>query len=107
VRERTVEIERVNARLRTDVDERSRMVQERDRLLHELQAAMTNVKTLTGLLPMCVSCKRIRNDQGYWDQVETYIGKHSDARFSHGTCPECTRRLYPELFEEDDETVHA
>jgi integral membrane sensor domain MASE1 len=107
VRERTVELERVNATLRTDVDERSRMVQEQDRLLHELQAAMTNVKTLTGLLPMCVSCKRIRNDQGYWDQVETYIGKHSNARFSHGTCPECTRRLYPELFKEDDGTAHA
>ena len=101
MRERTVELERVNARLRTDVDERSRMVQERDRLLHELQAAMTNVKTLTGLLPMCVSCKRIRNDQGYWDQVETYITKRSDAKFSHGTCPECARRMYPGLFDAD------
>jgi hypothetical protein len=77
------------------------MVGEQERLVRELQAAMGNVKILTGLLPICVSCKRIRNDQGYWDQVETYISKHSEARFSHGTCPECTRRLYPEFFTDD------
>lgn len=101
VRERTADLVQANAALQTEVEERSRMADERERILHDLQTALVNVKTLTGLLPICASCKRIRNDQGYWDQVETYITKHSDARFSHGTCPECARRLYPECFSSD------
>jgi nitrate/nitrite-specific signal transduction histidine kinase len=101
VRERTADLVRANTALQTDIAERSRLAQERERLLRELQVALANVKTLTGLLPICASCKRIRNDQGYWDQVETYITKRSDARFSHGTCPECARRLYPGLFDAD------
>jgi hypothetical protein len=63
----------------------------------KLQAAMDEVKTLSGLLPICASCKKIRDDKGYWTQIETYIREHSDAEFSHGICPDCAKKLYPEL----------
>ena len=65
----------------------------------ELQVALENVKTLSGLVPICSSCKKIRDDQGYWHQVEEYIHAHSNAQFSHGICPECFKKMYPE-FEE-------
>jgi AmiR/NasT family two-component response regulator len=64
----------------------------------ELQAALTKVKTLSGLLPICASCKKIRNDQGYWQQVELYFREHSELEFSHGLCPDCVRILYPDFF---------
>lgn len=67
----------------------------------ELQEALIKVKTLSGLLPICASCKKIRDDQGYWQQVEVYIREHSDAEFSHGLCPDCARKLYPELYEDE------
>jgi hypothetical protein len=62
-----------------------------------LDQALANVKTLSGLLPICASCKRIRDDRGYWSQIETYLTRHTEADFSHGLCPECVARLYPEL----------
>ncbi len=71
---------------------------ERDKLLAELQAALDKVKLLSGFLPICASCKRIRDDQGYWQQIESYIRDHSEAEFSHGICPDCARKLYPEIF---------
>ena len=64
----------------------------------ELELALSEVKTLRGLLPICASCKKIRDDKGYWNQIETYIGKYSDVVFSHGICPDCKKQLYPELF---------
>ena len=64
----------------------------------ELQEALDNVKVLRGLLPICSSCKKIRDDQGYWRQLEAYIRDHSEAEFSHGLCPDCARRLYPEFY---------
>jgi PAS domain S-box-containing protein len=70
---------------------------DRARLSKELQGALANVKTLSGLLPICAGCKKIRDDQGYWRQVESYIQKHSEATFTHGLCPECSHQLYPEL----------
>ena len=75
--------------------------QERDRMIAELQRALSDVKRLSGLLPICASCKKIRDDRGYWNQLESYIGNHSEAQFSHGLCPECTKKLYPELCNED------
>ncbi len=66
----------------------------------ELEASLKEVKTLRGILPICSSCKRIRDDKGYWNQVESYIKTHSDAQFSHGLCPDCAKRLYPSLAEE-------
>ena len=67
----------------------------------QLQEALDNVKTLNGLLPICANCKKIRDDSGYWNRIESYIGKHADVQFSHGICPDCARELYPELFEEE------
>jgi len=63
----------------------------------ELEEALSQIKTLKGFLPICASCKRIRNDEGYWQQIEAYIKEHSEAEFSHGICPECGKKLYPDL----------
>lgn len=76
---------------------------ERERLISELQAALANVKALRGLIPICSSCKKIRNDQGYWTQLETYLQQHTEAEFSHGLCIDCLRKLYPEFSAEVEE----
>ena len=68
---------------------------EREHLINELQEALDNIKTLRGLLPICASCKKIRDDNGYWNQIESYISKHSNVNFTHGICPECSKELYP------------
>jgi hypothetical protein len=68
------------------------------RLVLELKKALDEIKTLSGFLPICASCKKIRDDRGYWNEVEKYIGEHSDAQFSHGLCPDCAQKLYPEYF---------
>ena len=68
-----------------------------DELIKDLQRALADVKTLSGLLPICAGCKKIRDDRGYWQQVEEYISNRSEARFTHGYCPDCIRRLYPEI----------
>jgi PAS domain S-box-containing protein len=78
-----------------DITERKQFEQERERLIRELEEALAKVKTLKGLLPICPSCKKIRDDQGYWHQVEIYIRDHSEAEFSHNICPDCLERLYP------------
>lgn len=80
-----------------DITEMRLAQQEREKLIIELQEALENVKTLSGLLPICANCKKIRDDRGYWNQIEIYLQKHSDARFTHGLCPECVKKLYPEL----------
>jgi len=67
---------------------------EREQLVGELQAAVAKAKLLSGFLPICAACKKIRDDRGYWQQIESYIHNHSEAEFSHGICPECARRLY-------------
>jgi hypothetical protein len=72
--------------------------EERERLIRQLQEALANIKTLKGLLPICFSCKQIRDDKGYWNQIETYIHEHSDANFTHGICPACAQKLYPDLY---------
>ena len=73
---------------------------ERKKLILELHEALANVKKLSGMLPICASCKKIRDDKGYWTQVETYIRDRSEAEFTHGICPECAKKLYPEIYEE-------
>jgi PAS domain S-box-containing protein len=70
---------------------------ERQRLIQELTEALARVKTLSGLLPICSSCKKIRDDAGYWQQLETYIARHSQAEFTHSLCPDCAPRFFPEL----------
>jgi len=72
-----------------DISRQKQEEQDRLKLITELTAAMNQVRTLTGMLPICASCKRIRDDKGYWQQVETYISKHSEVIFSHGVCPQC------------------
>ena len=63
----------------------------------EKEKALLDLKILSGLLPICASCKKIRDDKGYWKQIETYIQDHSEAAFSHGICPDCAKKLYPDL----------
>jgi PAS domain S-box-containing protein len=82
-----------------DITARTLAREERERLIRELQDALSKVRTLKGLLPICASCKKIRDDSGYWTAVETYILQHSDAEFTHGICPDCARRLYPDFAE--------
>ena len=72
-----------------------RAERERDRLIGELQKALDSIKTLRGLLPICCYCKKIRDDRGYWSQLEVYIQSHSEADFSHGICPECVEKFHP------------
>lgn len=81
-----------------DITERKSISMERERLVAELQQALANVKTLSGMLPICARCKKIRDDRGYWNQIESYISKHSDTVFSHGLCPDCASDLYPEIY---------
>lgn len=73
-----------------DVTERVEAEKEKELLIAELQQALDEVKTLGGMLPICASCKKIRDDKGYWQQVEVYVTKHSEAEFTHGLCPECS-----------------
>jgi len=78
---------------------------EHEELLDEkanLEKALKQIKTLHGLLPMCASCKKIRDDSGYWKQIEAYLYEHSDAKFSHGICPDCAKELYPDIKIYDD-----
>lgn len=80
----------------------SRVLSEKQtvKLIDELQTALAEVKKLSGLLPICASCKNIRDDKGYWKQIETYISEHSKADFTHCVCPECAKKLYPEYYDE-------
>jgi CHASE3 domain sensor protein len=80
-----------------DLSERKKAEEEREKLIAELQEALTNIKTLGGLLPICAWCKKIRDDKGYWNQVEAYIQQRSEATFSHALCPECARKMNEEL----------
>ena len=78
-----------------DITERKQEEAERLQLIRELTNALQHVKTLSGLLPICSCCKKIRDDQGYWQSVEVYVRNHSDAEFSHSICPDCLAREYP------------
>ena len=85
--------------VKEDITARKQTEAERSQLIQELKNALANVKSLSGLLPICASCKKIRDDKGYWDQVESYVQKHSEATFTHGLCPDCIRKLYPDQAE--------
>jgi len=85
-----------------DIIEGKQAEEERERLILELQDALAKVKTLSGLLPICTHCKKIRDDEGYWNQLETYIQEHSEAEFTHGFCDECAKKHYPEFFGDDE-----
>lgn len=83
-----------------DITESRKNEEAREKLYQELKNALGEVKVLSGMLPICASCKKIRDDKGYWNQVETYISKRTDTVFSHGICPECVSKLYPNVFKE-------
>jgi len=74
-------------------------------LIDELQEALDKVNLLGGMLPICASCKKIRDDKGYWNQIETYIRDHSEAEFSHGICPDCAQKLYPDFYNKVDKVI--
>jgi CheY-like chemotaxis protein len=90
---------RLHQEAKCQLERLERLVRERTSGLEktnaELTQAMTNIQTLSGLIPICAGCKKIRDDRGFWEQVESYIAKHSDAKFTHGICPECSRKYYP------------
>lgn len=83
--------------LSVDITDRKLAEQERERLVAELQEALAQVKTLKGFLPICASCKNIRDDEGYWQQIESYLCEHADVEFTHGICPACLEKLYPDF----------
>ncbi|MGR3220439.1 MAG: sensor with HAMP domain protein, partial [Candidatus Anammoxibacter sp.] len=84
VAERTTELSELNKQLQSEIAEREK--------------AIAKVKILSGFLPICAGCKKIRDDDGYWNQIEEYIRDHSEAEFTHSMCPECLREYYPELY---------
>jgi DNA-binding response OmpR family regulator len=88
--------EEVLARVETHLTLRSLQLQ-MEKKNAELQKALDEIKVLRGFIPICASCKKIRNDKGYWEQIEIYISKHSEAKFSHGCCDECAKKLYPDI----------
>jgi PleD family two-component response regulator len=85
------------------VEERTKQLRaeiaERKEVEAALREAMSNIKTLSGLLPICAACKRIRDDEGSWVQIESYIKCHSEADFSHGLCPQCAKKIYPGVYD--------
>jgi PAS domain S-box-containing protein len=87
--------------IQRDVTTRVQAEEEREKLIDELQSALAEIKTLRGIIPICASCKKIRDDEGYWHDVAVYIRDHSEAEFSHGICPDCAKKLYPDFFKDD------
>lgn len=81
-----------------DITKHKQLDQEREQLIQRLQDALSKIKVLRGLIPICASCKSIRDDKGYWHKVEEYIRDHSEAQLTHGVCPACARKLYPEFY---------
>ena len=79
-----------------DITVRKQLEKEKEELIGKLEDSLTKVKLLSGLIPICSSCKKIRDDKGYWNQLETYITNHSEALFSHSICPTCVKKIYPE-----------
>lgn len=95
VEARTADLKNAYLELHRENGERKKAEEEKEKLILELQEALKHVKTLRGFLPICASCKQIRDDKGYWQQIESYIRDHSDVEFSHGICPACAKRIYP------------
>ena len=81
----------------SDISDRKKWEMEREGLIKELGQTLDQVKTLSELLPICSFCMKIQNDKASWDKLELYIQKHPEARFSHGVCPDCARKYYPDL----------
>ncbi|MBN2363589.1 PAS domain-containing protein [candidate division WOR-3 bacterium] len=80
----------------TDVTQHTNILKEKEKLIKELKKTVENIEILKGLLPICAGCKKIRDDDGYWHQVEDFLKEHSDIEFSHSLCPDCLKKLYPD-----------
>jgi PAS domain S-box-containing protein len=85
-----------------DITKRRLVEKEKEELIRELKDALVNVKTLSGLLPICAACKKIRDDKGYWNRIEEYLADHSEAELTHSLCPECAEELYPQMSKEKE-----
>ena len=94
---KVAEIEKKLSLAHQEIRRREAAEKERDKVIQELRKALSEVKTLRGLIPICAGCKSIRDDKGYWNRLEAYIQKHSEAEFSHGICPDCMDKLYPDM----------
>ena len=90
-----------NRKLQIEISERKKAEEEKEQLILELREALTQVKELKGLLPICANCKKVRDDKGYWSNLETYLREYSDATITHSLCPDCIDILYPELKEDE------
>lgn len=95
IQRRTATLSQTNDQLRHEVEERRQAIL-------KLEAALKEIKTLRGILPICAYCKNIRDDKGYWQKLEAYIEQHSEAEFTHGICRDCARKLYPDLDLEEE-----
>lgn len=84
-----------------DITTRKLAEDAKEELIEGLQHALDEVNLLSGLLPICASCKKIRDDKGYWNKIESYITNHSKVEFSHSICPDCAQKLYPDLYTEN------
>ena len=84
-----------------DITESKKAAEEREKLILQLEQALAEIKTLRGIIPICSSCKKVRDDEGFWNEIEAYIDEHTEAEFSHSFCPECVRKLYPDLVDEE------
>lgn len=97
VRDRTEELEESNSMLSSEIDEKKKIAREKELLIQQLQESLDNIKTLKGLLPICSYCKKIRDDTGYWEAIDSYISLNSEAEFSHGICPDCLKKEFPDI----------
>jgi hypothetical protein len=94
-------LQKINAEMHREMEKRIQMQIEKDQLIVDLKGALSKVKTLSGLLPICAACKKIRDDKGYWNQIESYIRGHSEAEFSHSICPECALKTFEDIAKYD------
>lgn len=78
-------------------EKQKRLRKEKEEIVEQLKKAFTEIRVLRGIIPICAHCKKIRDDQGFWNQVESYVQKHSEAQFSHGICPDCRKEHYPKF----------
>ena len=100
IRERTQDLMVLNRQLTKEIADRIQVEEANTALIAQLQETLSQVKTLQGFLPICASCKRIRDDKGYWNQIENYLREHTDTEFSHGICPDCAEKLYGDFIKQ-------
>ena len=100
IEKKSLELEEMNEKLQEDISKRKIVENEKEKLITELQKALSEIKTLRGILPLCSYCNKIRNDKGCWERVDVYIHKYSEADISHGICPNCMKKYFPEEYKD-------